>query len=109
MRAGATITKHSCVNNSLTFHPQVTESSSEVCCCSYLVYLVCHVRDCVSSARKQEDSSLECYVFFCVYFHPFFHTNEPLCFFPSLKKKINAKMFNAICIVFLGGGCGEIV
>ena len=30
-------------------------------------------------------------------------------FFPSLKKKINAKMFNAICIVFLGGGCGEIV
>ena len=31
-------------------------------------------------------------------------------FFPSLKKKkINAKMFNTICIVFLGGGCGEIV
>ena len=24
-------------------------------------------------------------------------------FFPSLKKKINAKMFNIICIVFLGG------
>ena len=28
-------------------------------------------------------------------------------FFPSLKKKINAKMFNTI--VFLGGDCGEIV
>ena len=27
----------------------------------------------------------------------------------TLKKKINAKMFNTICIVFLGGGCGEIV
>ena len=44
-----------------------------------------------------------------MYFHPFFHTNEPLCFFQVLKKKINAKMFNTICIVFLGGGCGEIV
>ena len=30
-------------------------------------------------------------------------------FFPSLKKKINAKMFKTICIVFLGGGFGEIV
>ena len=30
-------------------------------------------------------------------------------FFPSLIKKINAKMFNTIYIVFLGGGCGEIV
>ena len=44
-----------------------------------------------------------------LYFHPFFYTNEPLCFFQVLKKKINAKMFNTICIVFLGGGCGEIV
>ena len=35
--------------------------------------------------------------------------DEPLCFFQVLKKKINAKMFNTICIVFLGGGCGEIV
>ena len=48
--------------------------------------------------------------FFCLYFYPFCHTNEPLCFFQVLKK-INAKMFNTICIVFLGGGggCGEIV
>ena len=30
-------------------------------------------------------------------------------FFPSVKKKMNAKMFNTICIVFLGRGCGEIV
>ena len=102
MRAGATITKHSCVNNSLTFHPQVTESSSVL---MKLFYLVCHVRDCVSFARKQEDSSLECFVFFFLYFHPFFHTNEPLCFFQVLKKN----QCETICIVFLGGGCSEIV
>ena len=53
-------------------------------------------------------SKLLC-LFFCLYFHPFFHTNEPLCFFQVLKKKINAKMFNTICIVFLGGVFGEIV
>ena len=48
-------------------------------------------------------------LYFHPFFHPFFYTNESLCFFQVLKKKINAKMFNTICIVFLGGGCGEIV
>ena len=52
--------------------------------------------------------SMLLFLFFFLYFHPFFHTNDSL-FFPSLKKKINAKMFNTICIVFLGGVFGEIV
>ena len=47
-------------------------------------------------------------MYFHPFFHPIFYTNESV-FFPSLKKKINAKMFNTICIVFWGGGCSEIV
>ena len=61
----------------------------------------------VLQGNKRILSMLLCLFF--LYFHPFFHTNEPLCFFQVLKKKINAKMFNTICIVFLGGGFGEIV
>ena len=61
----------------------------------------------VLQGNKRILSMLLC-LFFCLYFHPFFHINEPLCFFQVLKK-INAKMFNTICIVFLGGGFGEIV
>ena len=61
----------------------------------------------VLQGNNLENVSMLCLFF--LYFHPFFHNNEPLCFFQVLIKKINAKMFNTICIVFLGGGCGEIV
>ena len=40
---------------------------------------------------------------FFLYFHPFFHTNEPLCFFQVLKKKSMRKCLIQFVLCFWVG------